>query len=691
MFTSRQKQIVSTLLDKSGFVPVSDIASSLGTSGRTVMRELSALETDLRPFGAAVERKSSQGVRLVCPRDALPELVNAVSGKTKLMLCSKEERRQFILSTLLQSGEPVKMLYFTRALGVTDTTVSADLDRMEQWFTNSHISLVRKPGVGLYLAGDEWALRRGMLDLFFDACDYQAIMEMLRSRETLAGFAAQDITGFLDAALLWAVKGVLEAEKPLRTLLQADKDYYEFMIAVYYMVRRVSQGRPFSGSPERMADWAKGAEFPLIRELLSGLQGVSDVQLPGGELDYLMLLLQVAHGRSAYPEQTGETLQPLIREIVRIAESETGYILESNTTFYRGLCEHLIPAINRMRLHLEIKNPLLASVKTHYPQLYALASTCVAPIEREFSVKVPESEIAYIAMYLGVALEDKNLKRDRPIRAVVCCPAGMVSAQFLATLLTREFPSLLITDIVATTDINERLLQRGADLVISTVPIQNLRAPNITVSPFLLEDDRARLTTELKALTRRPFWDQRLETGVKERLSNVKNIIDGILQVLNSFFLIDGLRVSRVQELIACAAQYTGGTEEQRRLIETALTEREKYGSTVDFSSGCMLLHCRTEGVQELHFGILRIDSPVLVSCEGQPLGARLVLVMLAPMQCPGEYISVMGAISQGVINEQWLVQTFQSGDRQTCYLALERLMSAYQSDYFMITGKEQN
>ncbi len=56
---------------------------------------------------------------------------------------------------------------------------------------------------------------------------------------------------------------------------------------------------------------------------------------------------------------------------------------------------------------------------------------------------------------------------------------------------------------------------------------------------------------------------------------------------------------------------------------------------------------CRTDGVEELHFGILRIDSSVLLGGEGQQIDARLILVMLAPMHCPPEHISVMGAISQ--------------------------------------------
>ena len=159
---------------------------------------------------------------------------------------------------------------------------------------------------------------------------------------------------------------------------------------------------------------------------------------------------------------------------------------------------------------------------------------------------------------------------------------------------------------------------------------------------------------------------------------------------MDHFFLIDDLRFSRVQELISFAAKEIGGSREEAERIEQALLEREKYGSTIDYGSGCMLLHARTAGVTELRFGILRNNVEELYSCEGNPLQVKVILLMLAPMQCPSESIAVMGAISQGILNEDWLVQAFHAGGRQDCYAALERLLAAFQSEYFMMTGKEQ-
>jgi hypothetical protein len=218
-------------LDRDGFTPVTEIAATLSISGRTVLRELSALSADLKAYRATIERRSSRGVRLNCPEETIQGLTRAVLGKTKLMLCSKEERRRFILATLLQSGEPVKMQYFTATLAVTDATVGADLDRMENWMEEHNISLIRKPGVGIYLSGDEWALRNGMLNLFFDVHEYQSILSMLSSREALEEIAEQDILSFLDPPLLWAVQKLWKQSGLSGHCCNADKNYFEFLIS----------------------------------------------------------------------------------------------------------------------------------------------------------------------------------------------------------------------------------------------------------------------------------------------------------------------------------------------------------------------------------------------------------------------------------------------------------------------------
>ena len=56
-------------------------------------------------------------------------------------------------------------------------------------------------------------------------------------------------------------------------------------------------------------------------------------------------------------------LTSMINKMIKIASTETGYDLRSVDSLLIGLVDHLRPAINRIQLKLDIRNPLLDKIK----------------------------------------------------------------------------------------------------------------------------------------------------------------------------------------------------------------------------------------------------------------------------------------------------------------------------------------
>lgn len=73
-----------------------------------------------------------------------------------------EERRSIIVSQLLPNQEPVKLFALASLLGVTDGTISNDLDKLEGWFKGHGLKLVRKPGLVNHLGPSISRLKMGM-------------------------------------------------------------------------------------------------------------------------------------------------------------------------------------------------------------------------------------------------------------------------------------------------------------------------------------------------------------------------------------------------------------------------------------------------------------------------------------------------------------------------------------------------
>ena len=126
--SANARKLIEQLLSlPQGWVTAAALAESIGVSRRTVLRELPAVE---QAAGAHFVRNPGKGLLLdEAPerRDALRTQLN--SGDRKEL--SRAERRQQLLTRLLSEQEPCKTAVLARALGVSESTLSADLDELE--------------------------------------------------------------------------------------------------------------------------------------------------------------------------------------------------------------------------------------------------------------------------------------------------------------------------------------------------------------------------------------------------------------------------------------------------------------------------------------------------------------------------------------------------------------------------------
>lgn len=74
-----------------------------------------------------------------------------------------------------------------------------------------------------------------------------------------------------------------------------------------------------------------------------------------------------------------------------------------------ALTDHIAFAISRIQQGLTLKNPFLQETKTLYPQAYETANQVVKMINNYSEVKLPESEIGFIALHIHSAVSSKSL------------------------------------------------------------------------------------------------------------------------------------------------------------------------------------------------------------------------------------------------------------------------------------------
>lgn len=442
------------------------LAESIGVSRRTVLRELPAVEQWMQAAGAHFVRNPGKGLLLdEAPerRDALRTQLN--SGDRKKL--SRAERRQQLLTRLLSEQEPCKTAVLARALGVSESTLSADLDELETKLHPYRVEMFRRPGVGVWLQGDASSYRRVVSALLRSSMPEKELAEVLCGRMP----ENEIFSTLLDtktAEKVWAVLQQFEQEEQLYL---PDAGFLALAIHCTLTIQQLRQGGDKGSAPRGLRPAGNHAA-----RLVAALNRAFGLTLPPEEAQYLELYLAAYLGAedpwgSAQEMELRNLEAALIREMEKALHTD----LSGYTSLRDDLYCHLRPMLLRVEQNIRTENPQLDTIRTDYPGLWKATRAACDAVQQQFVLPaISDAEAAYLAMHFGAVLEQNAMFRLR-LRVVVACPLGMGSSRFLASRLGNEFPSLQVEGCCSVRELNT------ADLRLDTFELPEIKDDEILV------------------------------------------------------------------------------------------------------------------------------------------------------------------------------------------------------------------
>ena len=432
--SANARKLIEQLLSlPQGWVTAAALAESIGVSRRTVLRELPAVEQWMQAAGAHFVRNPGKGLLLdEAPerRDALRTQLN--SGDRKEL--SRAERRQQLLTRLLSEQEPCKTAVLARALGVSESTLSADLDELETKLHPYRVEMFRRPGVGVWLQGDASSYRRVVSALLRSSMPEKELAEVLCGRMP----ENEIFSTLLDtktAEKVWAVLQQFEQEEQLHL---PDAGFLALAIHCTLTIQQLRQGGDKGSAPRGLRPAGNHAA-----RLVAALNRTFGLTLPPEEAQYLELYLSAYLGAedpwgSAQEMELRNLEAALIREMEKALHTD----LSGYTSLRDDLYCHLRPMLLRVEQNIRTENPQLDTIRTAYPGLWKATRAACDAVQQQFVLPaISDDEAAYLAMHFGAVLEQNAMFRLR-LRVVVACPLGMGSSRFLTSRLGNEFPSL---------------------------------------------------------------------------------------------------------------------------------------------------------------------------------------------------------------------------------------------------------
>ena len=691
-FTPRIQQILRIMLNSRGPVNKQDIADDIGVSKRTVQREFEYLELCIKKYGLKLENHKGKGVEIKGNPETIEKLREDLGDQQYPDAADRDGRRRRLLFELLRDRTPHKLFYYSQMLGVSEATAGNDMDALYPWLEESRLGIVKRPGYGVILEGDER--------------DYRDAMR--RFIEETAGqsdaYSSGDITGeiFAEALLDAADSGIYSllegdtvrrVDKVLRRLNEpkilqlADSAYAGLVIHISIVIERLQQGAALKSVPPEMGNLEFWDDYDLAVRILEAMEKEFEISIPRGELSYVLLHIRGAKmaytgEEQEFPADLGDDrLLPMIDRMIDVYNKDIANELKEDEEFLRGLLVHLRPVLVRLSTGLRIHNPILEDIKEEYADIFEACRRAAQVITEETGYEVNEEEVGFLAMHFGAAQERvrENKQYTRKVNIGIVCASGFGVARLMMTRLKDKLGDKAILKAYGKGEINKYVIT-GTDFFVSTMNLDQLPVDYLQVSPLIPPKDLYKIEYKLEDYSH--IRRDTTETPFNRRLDEAYFLIREIKSIIRRYKRMETSENIRFRELLQFMTMQVTDSLHAAAALRDGIEERERLNSQIFPELGIALLHCRSGAVRE----------PVFISCTPRGTGnfkdpyfkgIRAALLMVMPVDDDRKmHMEVLGSISGSMVTNPNFLKTIKTGREDEIRAELARELKCFFFDY---------
>ena len=496
MLNARLSSIPSEFMTAESPLTSTYLANGLNVTSRTIRSDVKELDYLLSKNGASITSIRGAGYRLSIHHNHLfrqflqntfqEELSNPVFPNERIL---------YLLKRLLLTDGYLKLEDLADEMFISKSTVQNDMRDVRKRLKPYGIELEIKPNYGFKLRGDEVKLRYCMAEHIFPKRESE--MDILNTRISIL---PKEELGMIRQTIL---ERISEDEISL-----SDIGLNNLLIHIAIACKRIRNGKHVSFFSEDIKEIMNHKEYEVSRSIVRTLKEKLKVAFPEKETAYIAIHLMGAK-RTAMAKIPSDKMEGFIDEetdrltdlVMETIDEKFRLGIKNDKELKIGLCLHLKPALNRCRYGMNIRNPMLDAIKANYPLAFEAGIQAGEVIKKETGFDIQESEVGYLALHIGAALERRKMKTPSK-RCIIVCASGAGSAMLLQDRLRSRFGSKL--EIIGTVDyykLNQMPLH-ALDFVISTIPLPDgLPIPVVKVNAILGGADLTKIEHVLTADT----------------------------------------------------------------------------------------------------------------------------------------------------------------------------------------------
>lgn len=654
-FTTREREILFYLLTKTEPIQIQEIAEALETSERTIQRERERLAQTVTPFHLTLVYIRGRGLQLSGDELHKRELREALLLSHR-QLPSADDRQVELAYRLLQEQGMIKLQALAHAMYIAPSTITQDLERIDEWFRHYTLELRRKKGLGAEVIGEEINKRRLIVSLIFTQWDVLTFYRFLQGNiHQLPQLLQSQQTKWVEAInQAYAVLAPLTKQQDL-----SDRLIMRATLSLAVQTIRME-------------------EFPMVYELKAyPIEVLHHVDTIEKRLPYPLSIAErqwISEELRSFQQgqqETGEELVIRLR-VKRLIEQVSllyGEAFVEDQALEQGLVSHIMSYTKQ-----NIVNPsyVIKQIEREYPRLFDAVKQAAESVFNDQAFA--DYDLAFWVMHFGAVLS-KPLSKT-PYRVLVVCSAGLGSSKLLMNRLRQEFTELDQVESSSLFGIS-RLQLTNYDFVLSTVPLPDISQPHLLVNPILPKEEVDRIRKLLVSLPKSFQSPVRKEASGWLDLTQLEELVKAARQLTESFS-------------IETISSETDGLEEILLEISNGLVDKHVTSSAVQLSAQLLrrhemsglgipgtrlaLFHGRDDSIQRGGFFIYELAQPIeLLGMDQVIQPVERILVLAAPEKASDQLLHLLSSISGAIIENDEQTHQFEYGDAKQLDRILNR------------------
>lgn len=624
MFLStREKEIIEMLIKYHGqYVTIYDIAQHLAVSSRTIHRELKSIESFLSTFDIELERVTKKGIQLKTTEMALNSLKHALLHENTIDL-SQEEQKVIILYALIQTNTPIKQYVLAQEIGVSNQTMTKLLDDLDTELDQYQLTLQKKRGEGIQLHGAESKKRELLSQLMVNNLNSTSVYSVIENHFVYQSINQSQLA-MVDMDKIFQIERILMDHLGQLPYSLTESSYLTLTVHIVLSIERMLNNQYVALNDDIYNSVKDSFEHEVAQALALHLEHIYGVQFNQAEVTFITIHLRGAKRKESAEVFKDSKDESKVEKFIHSVSHFSQQSFKDFKTLSEGLKLHIIPAINRLNANIETYNPLTEMIQHKYPRLFESVHRALLQTWPNFNF--PDSEIAFIVLHFGGALQNQN---SAFYNVLVVCSSGIGTSRLLATRLQQTFSDIQKTTQASVGDLND-IDATQFDAIISTVDL-DIALPYITVNPLLPDADVNHVSAFLNTHHKQPKI-QTYETNN----SNILNPEEKLTYIRKGLEIIDSVNVDYTS--VSNWTTYLTNTLLEHQIITEGQSFAELIKQHMD-RQGFVLApypiaipHLKSEIIKKPFILITILNEPILLnSNQNDNLSVRYLLSMFVP------------------------------------------------------------